>query len=58
MGAELAIIPHPSRSNQKILIVRLHDYIHAVPFLENKTGLFLKTIYPSRDLHKRYGGDL
>jgi hypothetical protein len=55
-GEELDIIPHPTRGNQKILVVRLRGYVHAVPFVEDESGLFLKTIYPSRDLNKQYGG--
>ena len=57
-GDELDIIPHPKRSNQQIIIVRLHGYIHAVPFTVDGKGLFLKTIYPSRNLNKQYGGEV
>jgi len=56
-GNELDIIPHPKRSNQHIIIVRLHGYVHAVPFTTDKNGIFLKTIYPSRTLDKYYGGE-
>jgi uncharacterized DUF497 family protein len=56
-GEELDIIPHPSRPNQRIIIVRINGYVHAVPFAEDAEGLFLKTIYPSRDLNKQYGGE-
>ena len=55
-GEELDIIPHPARDNQKILVVRLKGYVHAVPFVEDEDGMFLKTIFPSRDLNKQYGG--
>lgn len=54
---ELDILPHPTRSNQRILVVRLHGYVYAVPFVEEKGNLFLKTIYPSRSLNKEYGGE-
>jgi len=53
-GEELDMLPHPVRSNQRILVVRIHGY--AVPFIQTETGLFLKTIYPSRELQKQYGG--
>ncbi|MCK5671876.1 MAG: toxin [Spirochaetales bacterium] len=56
LGNEIDIIPHPKRSNQKIVIVRIHGYIHAVPFTEDEKGMFLKTIFPSRTLNKQYGG--
>jgi len=55
-GNEIDIIPHPKRSNQRIIIVRINGYIHAVPFVEDGSGMFLKTIFPSRDLNKQYGG--
>ena len=55
-GNELDIIPHPKRSNQQIIIVRLQGYIYAVPFTSDEKGIFLKTIYPSRTLNKQYGG--
>ena len=56
-GEELDIIPHPSRPNQRIIIVRINGYVHAVPFVVDADGLFLKTIYPSRDLNGQYGGE-
>lgn len=53
---ELDVLPHPSRQSQKILVVRLRGYVHAVPFVEEAKGIFLKTIYPNRDLQDQYGG--
>jgi len=53
---ELDILPHPSRPNQKTLVVRLRGYVHAVPFVEEGDGIFLKTIYPNHDLQFQYGG--
>ncbi len=56
-GRLLDVFPHPSRMNQQIYIIRLHGYVHAVPFIVDEDGnIFLKTIYPSRNLHKHYGG--
>lgn len=58
-GRILALIPHPSRHGQQIYIIRLHGYAHAVPFVMDEGGdIFLKTIYPSRDFQKLYGGSL
>lgn len=41
---------------QKILIVRIKNYAYAIPYVKNKKRgeIFLKTIYPSRELTKRY----
>jgi hypothetical protein len=56
-GRLLDLIPHPARPNQQIYIIRLNGYVHGVPFVEDEEGnIFLKTIYPSRGLQKKYGG--
>jgi hypothetical protein len=56
-GRVLALLPHPTRTRQRIYIIRLHGYAHAVPFVVGPDGtIFLKTIYPSRDFQRLYGG--
>ena len=40
--------------NQKIYVVKIGDYVYLVPFVEDEEKLFLKTIYPSRKMTKRY----
>jgi len=50
-GDELAVLEHPNQEKypgQKISIVQVDDYVYAVPFIENDTEIFLKTIIPSR----------
>jgi uncharacterized DUF497 family protein len=56
----IANIASPSKAypHQRMLVVMLNDYIHAVPFVEQDGVRFLKTIFPSRVLHKRYGGQI
>jgi len=49
-------IQHPNRDNQKILIFEYNDYLWSVPFVIEESGIFLKTIYPSRKLMKKYKG--
>ncbi len=50
------ILKNPTRSGQFYFVLNLRNYIHAVPFLVNEDeDIVLKTIYPSRKLHKRYG---
>jgi len=47
--AELvAVIEHPSRSNQNILLFNVGDYIWAVPCVEREGEIFLKTLFPNR----------
>lgn len=42
--------------NQRIFIIKIRDYIYAVPYVkdEKRRIIFLKTIYPSRVLTKKY----
>ncbi len=42
------------RTHQKLYIVLLEEYVYVVPFVEDSEKIFLKTIYPSRTLHKKY----
>lgn len=54
----LADIAHPSqkRPNQRVYVVRIKQYVYAVPYVINlqKNEIFLKTAYPSRTLTKKY----
>jgi len=50
-------IQHPNEilyPNQRLLIVKIKDYVYAVPYVENEEEKFLKTIIPSRKLQKKY----
>ncbi|KKQ41162.1 MAG: hypothetical protein US60_C0046G0013 [Microgenomates group bacterium GW2011_GWC1_37_8] len=42
--------------NQKIFIIKIKDKVYAVPYVFDKVRqvTFLKTIYPSRTLKKKY----
>lgn len=40
--------------NQKIYVVKIEDYVYLVPFVEDEEKRFLKTIYPSRKMTKKY----
>ncbi len=56
-GYLLDIVEHPNKekfAHQKILIVQIEDYVISVPFVENDSERFLKTIIPSRKLTKKY----
>jgi hypothetical protein len=53
----LDIYPHPNAvdyPHQTFLIVRIRDYVCAVPFVKEAEKLFLKTIYKSRKLNSYY----
>lgn len=56
-GNELAVLEHPNQEKypgQKISMVQVDDYVYAVPFIENESELFLKTIIPSCKATKQY----
>ncbi|MBA1446697.1 MAG: hypothetical protein FE835_17700 [Gammaproteobacteria bacterium] len=47
--------PNPLRyPNQKMFIVNIENYAYLVPFVENETEIFLKTIIPSRKATRKY----
>ena len=58
-------IAHPNREkypNQKlcfpenifIILIQIKDYVYLVPYVEDDTSIFLKTIIPSRKMNKKY----
>jgi hypothetical protein len=54
----LAILRNPARENQSVFVITLRGYTYCVPFVEDERGsVVLKTSYPSRKLHRRYGGE-
>ncbi|BCG63209.1 MAG: toxin, BrnA family [Methyloprofundus sp.] len=53
----LDVIKHPNSSkypNQRMFILNISNYAYLVPFIENETEFFLKTIIPSRKATKKY----
>jgi hypothetical protein len=57
-GDLLADIAHPSKihPSQKLYVVKIERYAYAVPYVINvkKNEIFLKTVYASRTLTKKY----
>lgn len=58
-GKLLDDIEHPNKEkypNQYIFIIliEIKDYVYLVPYVENDTSIFLKTIIPSRQMDKKY----
>ena len=57
----LDVIDHPNPekySRQKMLILKIDDYVYLVPFVEDEAKVFLKTIIPSKKATKHYLIDL
>jgi len=53
----LEIIENPRRENQQYFIINIRNYTWVVPFIiDKKERIILKTAFPSRKFHKRYGG--
>lgn len=58
-GKVLADIDHPLKSRcpkQKVFIVEFDSYVYVVPYVEDAEKIFLKMIYPSRKMTKKYLG--
>jgi uncharacterized DUF497 family protein len=56
-GDYIDILENPSRAGQEVFVLRMKNYVWAVPFMvEEDKSIFLKTAYPSRKLFRRYGG--
>jgi hypothetical protein len=56
-GGLLADIDHPLQSRysgQRVWIVEYDGYAYVVPYVEDNEKIFLKTIYPSRKMTKKY----
>jgi len=48
-GRVLDVLPHPTRSHQRILVLNIENHAYAVPFVIDEDGSwFLKTVFPSR----------
>ena len=56
-GGLLDILAHPNHtkySNQQVLVVVCDNYAYLVPFVEEETYFFLKTVIPSRKATREY----
>ncbi len=58
-GKTIADLEHHDQKKypgQRLLIIKIKDYIYVVPYVNDKIRKikFLKTVYPSRDLTKKY----
>ena len=52
-------LKHPNKEkypNQNIfiLLIEIKNYVYMVPYVENESEIFLKTIIPSRKMNKKY----
>ena len=52
----LEILENPSRKNQQYFVIEIKAYTWVVPFIiEKDEQIVLKTAFPSRKFHKKYG---
>jgi hypothetical protein len=51
-GFEIKTIASPVRVNQKVILFYYRQYVWAIPYVENETEIFFKTLYPSRKYTK------
>jgi len=52
----IKILGNPNRDNQQIMLFEFKEYIWVVPFIEEDTYYFLKTLFPSRKYTKLLKG--
>jgi len=50
----IAILKHPARENQKLILFEYEEYIWVVPCIVEDDCYFLKTLYPSRKYTKLF----
>ena len=55
-GEYFDVLENPSRPGQEIFVLRIEGYTWVVPFVVDADSIFLKTAFPSRRFHQRYGG--
>ncbi len=58
-GGLLDVLEHPDPKaypGQRLMVVEIEGYAHVVPFVEEEDTIFLKTVFPSRKMTKRYLG--
>ncbi|MBX3179433.1 MAG: BrnT family toxin [Candidatus Hydrogenedentes bacterium] len=58
-GQVLDDLEHPNRSrypNQRVFVVGVDDVAYLVPYVEDDSEIFLKTIIPSRKATRKYFG--
>lgn len=56
-GGMVDVLEHPNKEkypDQVVILVRINDYVYAVPTVIKKGEFFLKTIYPSRKYTELY----
>lgn len=56
-GNLLDVIENPNTErypNQKMFVVNIGNYVYLVPFVEDEEKYFLKTMFPSRKMTKKY----
>jgi len=53
-------IEHPNREiypNQQVFVMNIDEYVHLVPYVEDRKEIFLKIVIPSRKATKLYLGE-
>jgi len=58
-GGLLDDLIHPNQiryPNQRIMVVKIKEYVYIVPYVESGEGVFLKTVIPNRKAARDYMG--
>lgn len=50
----VAVLEHPGRSHQNIMLFEFRAYIWVVPYVSRGDDIFLKTLFPSRKYTRKW----
>lgn len=50
----IGVFKHVKKHHQNIMLFEHKEYVWIVPYVENKEGIFLKTLFPSRKYTRIY----
>ena len=53
-GQFIEMVDHPTRADQKVLLMWCKNYIWAIPCIETESEIFLKTLYRCRKYTKLF----
>ena len=55
-GCVLDVIDNPNYPGQRKYVIHMRNYVWIVPFIQEDSNVFLKTVYPDRKATRDYLG--
>ena len=56
-GKLIDVVDNPNQSKyvgEKVFVIEFNGYAYVMPFIEREYEIFLKTVFPSRKMTKKY----